>query len=79
MWRATQFALRPNKLTVKISIHTLRVEGDGTITLTIDGVDYISIHTLRVEGDITRQLHKSVAVFISIHTLRVEGDVVRLL
>ena len=57
-----------------ISIHTLRMEGDGgSIRKRSNGV-WISIHTLRMEGDDdpgdTVQ-HRP----ISIHTLRMEGDI----
>ena len=56
----------------KISIHSLRVEGDegrvvGSVWI------YISIHSLRVEGDI-RYLEALFEADISIHSLRVEGD-----
>ena len=57
----------------KISIHTLRVEGDGTSIIPLRQVR-ISIHTLRVEGDLVKVKGLTVKVGISIHTLRVEGD-----
>ena len=57
----------------KISIHTLRVEGDTELPKIITGI-IISIHTLRVEGDYINQLGKQANKVISIHTLRVEGD-----
>ena len=58
---------------IAISIHTLRVEGDGALppgNLPSD----ISIHTLRVEGD-TYKRSSLTSWNISIHTLRVEGDI----
>ena len=39
-------------MTKRISIHTLRVEGDVSSLGTPSCVPYISIHTLRVEGDV---------------------------
>ena len=56
-----------------ISIHTLRVEGDGAGGGRLCYQSGISIHTLRVEGDPPVEAHEPV-VPISIHTLRVEGD-----
>ena len=60
-------------LTRKISIHTLRVEGDQRRRVAIDCPVIISIHTLRVEGDLF-VLFPLDSFRISIHTLRVEGD-----
>ena len=56
-----------------ISIHALRVEGDGKQFDYPVYIDLISIHALRVEGD---QFGKFVTSrrIISIHALRVEGD-----
>ena len=73
-WRVTIFRLFvPGKL--RISIHTLRVEGDVLVALVTRRSTQISIHTLRVEGD-SRSARASLArAGISIHTLRVEGDV----
>ena len=56
----------------EISIHALRVEGDG-MALGSRFTMRISIHALRVEGDVfccggIRRIE------ISIHALRVEGD-----
>ena len=61
----------PGKL--RISIHTLRVEGDVLVALVTRRSTQISIHTLRVEGDVAANV-ASMDTFISIHTLRVEGD-----
>ena len=55
-----------------ISIHSLRVEGDGDHPGGHAGGD-ISIHSLRVEGDCPLYLILRCAQ-ISIHSLRVEGD-----
>ena len=56
-----------------ISIHALRMEGDGcTINANCPGDD-ISIHALRVEGDLFQNFFKNLDL-ISIHALRVEGD-----
>ena len=57
----------------KISIHTLRVEGDSCAKTGHMSV-WISIHTLRVEGDFQILKQKFSQRNISIHTLRVEGD-----
>ena len=58
-----------------ISIHTLRVEGDGDIVDFPSRGEDISIHTLRVEGDEDGVLPGQMTIDnISIHTLRVEGD-----
>ena len=59
--------------TTSISIHSLRVEGDG---LSVEQVKQlpISIHSLRVEGDEQLDSDLISAAFISIHSLRVEGD-----
>ena len=55
-----------------ISIHALRVEGDGRCLPLLQRLQ-ISIHALRVEGDpvTVNQRH---GIIISIHALRVEGD-----
>ena len=49
MWRET-----PQRTTegdeAEISIHSLRVEGDGALAAVLAS-DVISIHSLRVEGD----------------------------
>ena len=59
-------------MVVVISIHTLRMEGDGDKhELYLDA--YISIHTLRMEGDPIMS-PEAIAEAISIHTLRMEGD-----
>ncbi len=58
---------------IAISIHSLRMEGDGgrenadTVRLGI------SIHSLRMEGDVTL-MRRTVKYAISIHSLRMEGD-----
>ena len=56
-----------------ISIHALRVEGDGD-RLPPNCTGRISIHALRVEGDV--RVYETVTTDreISIHALRVEGD-----
>ena len=56
-----------------ISIHALRVEGDGNRTSFRDHF-WISIHALRVEGDTTFEVSAKTTPQISIHALRVEGD-----
>ena len=56
----------------RISIHSLRVEGDSERDLSVRDVA-ISIHSLRVEGDVAARPHVAAAE-ISIHSLRVEGD-----
>ena len=58
----------------KISIHALRVEGDGEeIKAWLAGFN-ISIHALRVEGDAKDAPAEEREAYISIHALRVEGD-----
>ena len=57
----------------KISIHALRVEGDGIPQQDLYKMVEISIHALRVEGDYTKS-KSSKLQSISIHALRVEGD-----
>ena len=57
-----------------ISIHTLRVEGDGNEKMALPLAEKISIHTLRVEGDMAEPNTQIDTQQISIHTLRVEGD-----
>ena len=59
-----------------ISIHALRVEGDGVICKLSVGF-LISIHALRVEGDL-EDVARGLGFTISIHALRVEGDCVAL-
>ena len=56
-----------------ISIHALRVEGDGYINISNNSTD-ISIHALRVEGDMYAAYLYRRRREISIHALRVEGD-----
>ena len=56
-----------------ISIHSLRVEGDGRELHDALGVK-ISIHSLRVEGDRSSRSRRQTMERISIHSLRVEGD-----
>ena len=55
-----------------ISIHALRVEGDG-VACCDSQCGPISIHALRVEGDQVAQAVTDTKI-ISIHALRVEGD-----
>ena len=57
-----------------ISIHTLRMEGDGYTVEDFVAVIDISIHTLRMEGDLGRVCSLGHVLGISIHTLRMEGD-----
>ena len=56
----------------RISIHTLRMEGDDTAQKAFFEV-VISIHTLRMEGDDNTEATQKLRE-ISIHTLRMEGD-----
>ena len=56
-----------------ISIHSLRVEGDGGHLWREPQKD-ISIHSLRVEGDQEPRRCDTGGALISIHSLRVEGD-----
>ena len=67
---------RASAVTAKISIHTLRVEGDRTQRTPWRAAGNISIHTLRVEGDWALLACRSWNPSISIHTLRVEGDTI---
>ena len=55
VWRATETA---EEILCRgyISIHALRVEGDGN-PIVITAKITISIHALRVEGDVTAQLY----------------------
>ena len=51
-----------DELATAISIHALRVEGDGRVADTCAGRRKISIHALRVEGDwdrVAAQMSKS--------------------
>ena len=57
---------------VRISIHTLRMEGDSAVGMDLP-ISNISIHTLRMEGD-PGNFSRTESVAISIHTLRMEGD-----
>ena len=57
-----------------ISIHALRVEGDGAALRRPYTRALISIHALRVEGDGERHAGYNIKPEISIHALRVEGD-----
>ena len=76
VWRVTNFFAKCDYCG-KISIHTLRVEGDFLNATEMNGALRISIHTLRVEGDDVKKLDNAEAQRISIHTLRVEGDLVK--
>ena len=72
VWRETQGKpIAVNNLI--ISIHSLRVEGDGSVWYNADRRRSISIHSLRVEGDPNRSGEERPET-ISIHSLRVEGD-----
>ena len=64
---------RKKVIVYQISIHALRVEGDGNAEDKRVAQLLISIHALRVEGDFPRP-RRSGAACISIHALRVEGD-----
>ena len=64
---------RKKVIVYQISIHALRVEGDGNAEDKRVAQLLISIHALRVEGDEFLFGHGRV-VLISIHALRVEGD-----
>ena len=55
-----------------ISIHSLRMEGDGHSQKNTPTFN-ISIHSLRMEGD-GRGVHVLLGQLISIHSLRMEGD-----
>ncbi len=57
----------------RISIHSLRMEGDLRCDDLVHGVLGISIHSLRMEGD-QKPPTKSPTWNISIHSLRMEGD-----
>ena len=61
------------RVSPRISIHTLRMEGDG-LYLYEDIRIEISIHTLRMEGDFKLPQYLNFFIGISIHTLRMEGD-----
>ena len=56
-----------------ISIHSLRMEGDGLLLNRLQFPAYISIHSLRMEGDEPTFFHGQ-SQKISIHSLRMEGD-----
>ncbi len=61
-------------VTVTISIHALRVEGDKQFDYPVYIDLEISIHALRVEGD-PKPIGCFAPICISIHALRVEGDI----
>ena len=46
------------ELLQNISIHSLRMEGDG-LWIVVDRIGYISIHSLRMEGDFTMREPKN--------------------
>ena len=60
-------------MTLGISIHSLREEGDGLYSGSYSGIVSISIHSLREEGDLLKYATLG-ASEISIHSLREEGD-----
>ena len=62
-----------HNLSMTISIHALREEGDRPGLLFLDLPTVISIHALREEGD-RRATHIGWMSWISIHALREEGD-----
>ena len=72
VWRETEGQQIFNECE-RISIHSLRVEGDGHYFWIYIRNNYISIHSLRVEGDDCLPRCQS-GGNISIHSLRVEGD-----
>ena len=72
-WRATGLRRRCKPCHL-ISIHALRVEGDGNAEDKRVAQLLISIHALRVEGDLDTYAEASTGKPISIHALRVEGD-----
>ena len=72
VWRETYNASEYD-LMWGISIHSLRMEGDGAIT-TPGYVGDISIHSLRMEGDRKAADPRLPGCAISIHSLRMEGD-----
>ena len=72
VWRETCVTDFGRQL-AKISIHSLRVEGDNIEIFRRDSHSQISIHSLRVEGDRTHSTSRRFKI-ISIHSLRVEGD-----
>ena len=73
-WRATQLRTKLYNYRRTISIHALRVEGDGVGMNPYRQRIIISIHALRVEGDYSYAENADMAADISIHALRVEGD-----
>ena len=72
-WRVTE-SKRVSYNLSKISIHTLRMEGDDIARAFSQPGKDISIHTLRMEGDLERISSEDPDDSISIHTLRMEGD-----
>ena len=75
VWRETAQSIAINS-DYKISIHSLRMEGDTNIW-DIKACTGISIHSLRMEGD-SADSPQSGQSDISIHSLRMEGDSFRL-
>ena len=71
-WRETADPI-DKLMTVDISIHSLRMEGD-LIAIENTAQIAISIHSLRMEGDHIDRLFLLAVLFISIHSLRMEGD-----
>ena len=72
-WRVTQDIIIAGHF-ARISIHTLRMEGDLAVGVALAREVWISIHTLRMEGDGKLVLRHLLLSPISIHTLRMEGD-----
>ena len=72
VWRETLGHICQRR-TRRISIHSLRVEGDEGLSA-VERRFYISIHSLRVEGDHGSVPAPKKSSQISIHSLRVEGD-----
>ena len=71
-WRETFDFCQKQSVNI-ISIHSLRMEGDGR-GIEFDVIQCISIHSLRMEGDLGHAAVGGDHVHISIHSLRMEGD-----
>ena len=73
-WRETLSAMILDAHRPRISIHSLRMEGDLLRQIKYFVRFHISIHSLRMEGDFGYFLHWAWIDAISIHSLRMEGD-----
>ena len=71
-WRET-VRYQKLKAMLDISIHSLRMEGDGQYKK-LNVLPIISIHSLRMEGDGYAAGKGYTFWEISIHSLRMEGD-----